>query len=79
VDYGKRTGVEGMISQGVRACGMRGSRYAGQAKTHLQHLATAAAVNVLRIGDWLAEKPREDTRISAFARCSHSQGATCAI
>ena len=66
--YGKRAGVEGTITQGVRACGMRRSRYAGEAKTHLQHLATAAALNVLRIGDWLAEKPREQTRASAFAR-----------
>jgi len=68
VDYGKRAAVEGTISQGVRACGLRRSRYAGEAKTHLQHLATAAALNVLRIGNWLAEKPREQTRTSAFAR-----------
>jgi transposase len=67
-DYGKRAGVEGTISQGVRVCGLRRSRYAGLAKTHLQHLATAAALNGLRIGDWLAEKPREQTRTSAFAR-----------
>jgi len=67
-EYGKRAGVEGTISQGVRTCGLRRSRYAGETKTHLQHLATAAAVNVLRIGDWLAEKPREQTRKSAFAR-----------
>jgi transposase len=67
-DYAKRAGVEGTISQGVRACGLRRSRYAGEAKTHLQHLATAAALNVLRIGDWLAGKPREQTRISAFVR-----------
>jgi transposase len=67
-EYGKRAGVEGTISQGVRACGLRRSRYAGEAKTHLQHLATAAALNVLRIGDWLAEKPREQTRTSAFAK-----------
>jgi transposase len=67
-DYGKRAGVEGTISQGVRVCGLRRSRYAGQAKTHLQHLATAAALNVLRIGDWLAQEPREQTRTSAFAQ-----------
>jgi transposase len=67
-DYGKRAGVEGTISQGVRACGLRRSRYAGEAKTHLQHLATATAVNVLRISDWLSEKPREQTRTSAFTR-----------
>jgi transposase len=67
-EYGKRAGVEGTISQGVRVCGLRRSRYAGEAKTHLQHVATAAAMNVLRISDWLAEKPRERTRKSAFAR-----------
>ena len=67
-EYGKRAGVEGTISQGVRACGLRRSRYAGEAKTHLQHVATAAAVNVLHISAWLAEKPREQTRKSAFAR-----------
>jgi transposase len=67
-DYGKRAGVEGTISQGVRVCGLRRSRYAVEAKTHLQHLATAAAMNVLRICDWLVEKPREQTRKSAFAQ-----------
>jgi transposase len=67
-DYGKRAGVEGTISQGVRVCGLRRSRYAGQAKAHLQHLATAAALNVLRIGDWLDQEPRAQTRTSAFAQ-----------
>ncbi len=74
-DYGQRAGVEGTISQGVRACGLRRSRYAGEAKTHLQHLATASAVNVLRIGAWLAEKPREATRASAFTRLMTPQVA----
>ncbi|MCA1605665.1 MAG: transposase, partial [Acidobacteria bacterium] len=36
-EYRKRAGVEGTISQGVRAFGMRRSRYIGRAKTHLQH------------------------------------------
>ncbi len=59
--------MAGTISQGVLACGLRRARYAGEAKTHLQHVATAA-VNVLRVSDWLAERPREHTRQSAFAR-----------
>ena len=63
-----RPRVEGTVSQGVRGCGLRRSRYAGEAKTQVQHLATAAAMNVLRISDWLAGKPREQTRTSAFAR-----------
>ena len=31
------------------ACGLRRSRYIGEAKVHLQHVATAAAINVTRI------------------------------
>jgi hypothetical protein len=38
------------------------------AKTNLQHLGAAAAINVLRIGDWLAERVREGTRVPAFVR-----------
>src|SRR5262249_37886035 len=53
-EYSKRAGVEGTISQGVRAFGLRRSRYIGIGKTHLQHLATAAAINLKRVSDWLA-------------------------
>ena len=66
--YAKRAGIEGTISHGVRTCGLRRSRYVGEAKTHLQHVATGAAINVIRISNWLMEKPREQTRTSAFAR-----------
>lgn len=31
---------------------LRQARYAGKAKTHLQHLATAAAMNLERVADW---------------------------
>jgi transposase len=37
------------------------------AKTHLQHVATAAAINIDRIVAWLDERPRAQTRISRFA------------
>jgi len=67
-EYTKRAGIEGTISEGVRACGLRWSRYIGEAKTHLQHIATAAAINVVRISSWLMDKPREQTRTSAFAK-----------
>ena len=60
--------VEGTISQGVRAFGLRRSRYMGISKTPLQHLATAAAINLERVSDWLAGIGREQTRLSAFAR-----------
>ena len=65
--YNVRAGIEGTISQGVRAFGMRRSRYIGLAKTHLQHLLTAAAMNVVRLSDWLDERAHAKTRTSRFA------------
>lgn len=65
--YARRQGIEGTLSQGVRAFGLRRSRYRGQAKTHLQHVATAVAVNVSRVIDWRNEVPRAQTRCSHFA------------
>jgi transposase len=65
--YAQRAGVEGTISQGVRVTGLRRARYVGLAKTHLQHLATAAALNVVRVGAWLLENVRAKTRRSTFA------------
>ncbi len=56
--YKKRAGIEGTISQGTRAFGLRRSRYLGLAKTHLQHLATAAAINLTRTVHWLMEKEK---------------------
>jgi transposase len=67
-EYRKRAGIEGTISQAVRAFGLRRTRYVGKAKTHLQHVATAAALNLERVADWLAGVKRETTRRSAFAR-----------
>jgi len=65
--YKQRAGVEGTLSQGVRAFGLRRTRYRGLPKTHLQHVAIAAAINVDRIVAWLDERPRTTTRISRFA------------
>jgi transposase len=65
--YARRAGIEGTISQGVRAFGLRRSRYRGLAKTHLQHVATAAAVNLERLAAWFRAAPRAATRTSRFA------------
>lgn len=46
--YAKRAGIEGTISQAVRTMGLRRSYYIGQAKRHLQHLAIAGALNLVR-------------------------------
>ncbi|MFO7623039.1 MAG: IS1182 family transposase [Anaerolineales bacterium] len=66
--YSRRAGVEGTISQGVGAYGLRVTRYIGLAKTHLQMLATAAAIDLHRLFDWWEQKPRAKTRVSVFAR-----------
>ncbi|MHB8753280.1 MAG: transposase [Aggregatilineales bacterium] len=66
--YGKRAGVEGTISQGVFALGMRQSRYRGQDKTHLQFVFTAAAMNITRAINWLNDIPRKITRPTRFGR-----------
>jgi len=65
--YASRAGVEGTISQGTRRCGLRRSRYVGLAKTHLQHIFTAVAINLVRLADWFDETPRAQTRQSRFS------------
>jgi transposase len=65
--YRVRAGIEGTLSQGVRAFGMRRSRYIGLAKSGLQQACTAAAMNVSRAVHWLAGRPRARTRVTRFA------------
>jgi len=72
MEYAKRAGVEGTIAQAVRTCKVRRSRYIGEARTHLQHMMTAAAMNVVRMLHWLAEVPKAKTRPSTFARLYRS-------
>jgi transposase len=67
-EYAVRAGVEGTLSQGVRGFGLRRCRYVGLAKARLQHVATAAAINIYRISDWLGGVPRAATRTSRFMR-----------
>ena len=64
--YKQRAGIEGTLSQAVRVGDIRYARYAGLAKTHLQHLATAAGINLARITAWLMEVPKAQTRSSRF-------------
>ena len=66
-DYAVRAEVEGTLSQGIAVSGLRRSRYIGHARTHLQHVMTAAALNLVRVMDWLTEVPRATTRTSRFA------------
>lgn len=65
--YAKRAGIESTLSQGVRAFGLRRSRYIGLTKTHLQQVATAAAMNLDRLAAGFVDQPRAQTRVTRFA------------
>ena len=64
--YHRRAGVEGTLSQGVRAFGMRRSRHIGLAKTALQQVCIAVGMNVSRVVHWLDGLPRARTRVTRF-------------
>jgi transposase len=65
--YQPRAGIEGTISQAVRAFGARHNRYRGLPKTQLQHQFTATAINLVRIDAWLTGTPLATTRTTPFA------------
>ncbi|MBA2677302.1 MAG: transposase [Ktedonobacteraceae bacterium] len=64
--YHQRSGIEGTHSQATRTMGLRRSRYGGLAKTHLQHVATVVAMNLLRLLAWQDGIPLARTRRSPF-------------
>jgi transposase len=65
--YAARAGIEGTHEQAIRRCGLRRCRYIGEAKAHLQHLLTAAAIDLVRLSEWWAGTPLAGTRCSRFA------------
>jgi transposase len=64
--YARRAGIEGTLSQAIHGCGLRRTKYIGLAKTRLQHVITAAALNVVRASAWLAGIPQAQTRQAPF-------------
>jgi transposase len=66
--YARRAGVEATHHQAVVRCDVRHCRYVGMAKTRLQHLCTAAALNLLRTSEWLLGHRPAATRQSPFVR-----------
>jgi len=65
--YAMRAGVEGTLSQGIRAFELRQARYIGLAKTRLQNVIIAVAINLVRAVAWLMQRDRAQTRQSRFA------------
>ncbi|MDQ7909432.1 IS1182 family transposase [Phytohabitans sp. ZYX-F-186] len=73
--YATRAGVEGTISQAVRAYRLRRTRYTGQPKTHLNSLLTATAINIARADAWITGHPLHPTRHSRFAQLQYDLAA----
>jgi len=66
--YAVRAGIEGTLSQGIRAFGLRQARYRGLEKVQLQQVLTASALNLSRMSAWLTSQPRARTRQAAFVQ-----------
>jgi hypothetical protein len=66
--YSEVVQLEGTHSQAVRTMGLRRSRSIGLRKTHLGHVAVAAAANVIQLMSWLRGEAPEQTRTSPFKR-----------
>jgi len=66
--YADRAGIESTFSQGVRRTGIRTARYIGLARTQLQQLASAAAINLARLFEWLSGERPQETWISPFQK-----------
>jgi transposase len=75
VTYAKRAGIEGTHSQAVRALGLRQCHSIGLQKASLQHSLIAAAVNLLRLDNFVTGEKMEKTRISHFAALAPKKAA----
>jgi len=88
--YAARARIEGTHAQAISRCGLRQCRYICLAKTRLQHVLTAVAINLVRVAEWCAGIPVAKTCCSRFAALrsearlapefavSVSTGITCA-
>jgi transposase len=66
--YAHRAGIEGTIAQAARRSDLHQARYRGLAKTHLQHVLTALALNLVRLDAWLAGVPLGGSWASRLTR-----------
>jgi transposase len=66
--YATRAGVEGTIRQAVAVTGMRRARYRGLPKTRLEHVFSAAALNLIRLHTYWTGHPLDRTRTSHLTR-----------
>jgi transposase len=74
--YALRCGVESLISQASRLSDLHQARYRGLAKTHLQHVLTALALNLVRVDAWLTGVATTGGWTSRLARLTQPLPAT---
>lgn len=60
--YALRAGVESTIAQGTRRFALRRSRSIGLARTQLQQIVVAVAINLVRVIAWLWNEPLDEQR-----------------
>ncbi|MFG1867286.1 transposase [Micromonospora arborensis] len=73
--YARRSGVEGAIHQAVAVTGAPHARYRGSAKTHLQHVFTAAALNLTRLDDQRSRRASDRSHTSQLERLAYTLAA----
>jgi len=66
--YAHRCGIEGTIAQASRRSDFHHACYRGLAKTHLQHVLTALALNLVRLDAWLTSTPLGGSWVSRLTR-----------
>ncbi len=66
--YRIHAGAESTMRQAVAVTGTRRARYRGLAKTHLEHVYSAAALNLIRLDTYWNDKPLDRHRTSHLAR-----------
>jgi transposase len=66
--YAIRAGIEGTIHQAVATTDIRRSRYLGLPKTHLAHVFTATAINLIRLDAWWTGTSPGRTRTSHLTK-----------
>jgi hypothetical protein len=74
--YALRCGVESLIAQASRLCDLHQARYRSLAKTHLQHVLTALAINLVRVDAWLTGAATTGGWTSRLARLAQPLPAT---
>jgi transposase len=66
--YRIRAGAESTMRQAVAVTGTRRTRYRGLAKTHLEHVYSAVALNLIRLDAYWNDQPLDRHRTSHLAR-----------